>query len=196
MKNPDFLSVLADRFSGFVTFRGLGGVDISRQLQLLRPFDRFLYQKAFQGPWPTRNVVERYIATMEHLHPGSRGNRLSVLRQFCRYLRQFEPKCYVPERIPAAERRPVRIPHIYTEDEIKALLRAARDLSPSRSLRPKTYATLFGLLYTTGLRCGEAFALNVDEVDLDQDLLYVRQGKFGKSRWVPVSPSTSCNESG
>jgi site-specific recombinase XerD len=191
MKNPAFLSVLADRFSGYVTFRHLGGVDARSQSQLLGPFDRFLYEEGFQGPWPTRDVVDRYVATTQHLHPGSRGNRLSVVRQFCRYLRQFEPQCYVPERILAAERRPSRIPHIYTEDEIKALLQAARDLPPSGSLRPKTYSTLFGLLYTTGLRCGEAFALNLGDVDLRQKLLFVREGKFGKSRWVPISPSTS-----
>ena len=56
---------------------------------------------------------------------------------------------------------------------------------------PQTYATLFGLLYTTGLRCSEAFALNLGDVDLDRNLLSIRQGKFGKSRWVPISPSIS-----
>jgi integrase len=191
MKNPDFLSVFADRFSDFVVFRRLGGVDARSQTQLLRFFDRFLYQEGFQGPWPTREVVERYVATTQHLHPGTRGNRLSVVRQFCRYLRQFEAECYVPQRILAEERRPQRIPHIYTENEIRALLKAARDLPPSGSLRPKTYTTLFGLLYTTGLRCSEAFALNLGDVDLDRNLLSIRKGKFGKSRWVPISPSTS-----
>jgi len=47
------------------------------------------------------------------------------------------------------------------------------------------------LLYTTGLRCGEAFALNVNNVDLEQQLLFVHRGKFGKSRWVPISASTT-----
>jgi integrase len=89
------------------------------------------------------------------------------------------------------KRRPSRVAHIYTDSEIKALLKAARELPPSDSLRSKTYSTLFGLLYTTGLRCGEAFALNLGDVDLDQNLLYVRKGKFGKSRWVPISPSIS-----
>ena len=191
MENLGFLSALADRFSDFVVFRRLSGVDELSQIRQLRPFDRFLYEEGFQGAWPTRDVVERYVATTEHLHPGTRGNRLSVVRQFCRYLSQFEPDGYVPERIPTLERRPPRIPHIYSEGEIKAVLKAACDLPPAGSLRPKTYSTLFGLLYTTGMRCGEAFALNLGEVDLDQNLLYVRRGKFGKARWVPISPSSS-----
>ena len=72
-----------------------------------------------------------------------------------------------------------------------AILQAARALPPPGSLRPKTCATLFGLLYTTGLRCGEAFALNLSEVNLAERVLFIQKGKFGKSRWVPISASTA-----
>jgi integrase len=191
MNDPGFLSSLALRFSEFLAFQRWGNIDSPSQLHLLRYFDRFLYQEDFQGPWPTRQVIERYMATAQHLHPGTRQNRFSIVRQFCRYLRQFEPHCFVPARALSPPRRPSRIPHIYTETEIQAMLQAARQLPPVGSLRPKTYSTLFGLLYTTGLRCGEAFALNLSDVDFRQRLLFVRKGKFGKSRWVPLSPSTS-----
>jgi site-specific recombinase XerD len=191
MESAGFISILADRFSDFVNFRRLGGVEPRNQIKQLRPFDIFLYEEGFQGAWPTPEVVDGYVATTDHLHPGTRGNRLSAVRQFCRYLRQFEPECYVPARKRALERRPRRIPHIFSEEEITALLNAASNLPPSGSMRAKTYSALFGLLYTTGMRCGEAFALNIEEVDLEQNLLYVNKGKFGKSRWVPISASTS-----
>jgi len=158
---------------------------------LLVPFDRFVHQEGFQGPWPTRDLIQRYVVTTQRLHPGSRENRFCVLRQFCRFLRQFAPDCYLPQEELRAGRRPVRLPHLYTEAEIGAIVSAARELEPRDSLRPKTYATLFGLLYTTGLRCGEAFALNLGHLTLDRNLLYVAKGKFGKARWVPISPSTS-----
>ena len=80
MKNPNFVSVLADPFSDYVTFRHLGGVDPDRQIGLLRFFDRFLDQESFRGRWPTPQVIERYIATTQHLHPGNRTNRFSVVR--------------------------------------------------------------------------------------------------------------------
>ncbi len=189
MKNTNFVSVLADRFSDYVAFRRLGGVDPDRQIGLLRFFDRFLGQEGFRGRWPTPQVIERYVVTTQHLHPGSRANRFCVVRQFCRYLRQIEPQCFVPEKM--LFRRPSYVPHIFSESEVKAVLDAALQLPPVDSLRPKTYFTLFGLLYTTGLRCGEAFALNLSDVDLEQNLLFIHEGKFGKSRWVPVSSSTS-----
>jgi integrase len=114
-----------------------------------------------------------------------------MLRQFCRYLRQFEPQCFVPEQKPWRLPARRRTAHIFSETEIQALLRAARALPPSGSLRARTYFTLFGLLYTTGLRCGEAFALNLNHVDLERAQLFVDRGKFGKSRWVPFSASTT-----
>jgi integrase len=188
MKAPDFLSVLADRFSDYVTFRRLGGVDPRRQTALLRFFDRFLDQVGFRGRWPTPKVIERYVLAIQHLHPATRASRFSVVRQFCRYLSQFEPRCYVPEKLQL--RQPSYVPHIYSDSEVRALLQAARKLSPEDSLRPKTYYSLIGLLYTTGLRSGEAFGLNLCDVDLQRNLLFVNKGKFGKSRWVPMSPST------
>jgi site-specific recombinase XerD len=191
MRSPTFRSALADRFSQYIEFRRQGGVDSHSQTQLLRFFDRFLHEEGFQGRWPNRGVIERYVATSSGLNPGTRVNRFSVIRQFCRFLRQFESHCYVPEHMLPLERRPARVPHIYAEGEIRAILAASRNLEPRDSLRPKTYSTLFGLLYTTGLRCGEAFDLNLDDVDLHRKLLWVRKGKFGKSRCVPISPSTS-----
>ncbi len=191
MNALQFLSSLAARFSDYITYRRLGGVDSPSQIQLLRYFDRFLHHEGFRGRWPTREVVERYLESAQHLHPGTRDNRLSVVRQFCRYLHQFESQCFVPEQRLPRQTRPERIPHIYTDSEIKALLQAARQLPPIDSLRPKTYFSLFGLLYTTGLRCGESFALNLADVDLQQNLLSVHESKFGKSRLVPLSVSTS-----
>ena len=191
MKPLEFVSSLADRFSDFLTFRRIGGVDSRNQFLLLRLFDRFLDQESFQGRYPTRELVERYLASVQHLHPGTRENRLSVVRQICRYLRQFEPECFVPDKGLLRQRRPSLVPHIYSEMEMKAILQAAQQLSPVDSLRPKTYFVLFGLLYTTGMRCGEASALNLADVDLEQNLLFIRKGKFGKSRWVPIATSTS-----
>jgi site-specific recombinase XerD len=191
MSNPDFVSVFADRFSDFVTFRRSGGVEFHGQIKQLRYFDRFLQQEDFLGRWPTADVVERYMTTIKHLHPLTRGSRFSIVRQFCLYLRLFEPKCFVPEKILRRERRPSQIPHIYSEAEIKDMLSAARELSPPDSLRPKTCYTLFGLLYTAGLRCGESFALNLNDFNVEQNLLFIRDSKFGKSRLVPISPSTS-----
>ena len=42
------------------------------------------------------------------------------------------------------------------------------------------------LLYATGLRISEALNLNLDDVDLNDRVLYVRRSKFYKTRLVPI----------
>jgi len=63
-------------------------------------------------------------------------------------------------------------------------------LASLTGLRALTYSTFFGLLTATGLRPGEALALDISDVDLQSGVLAIRQAKFGKSRFVPVEDST------
>ena len=82
-------------------------------------------------------------------------------------------------------------PHIYTGQEVRAVMRAARKLGPRGSLRPVVISTLIGLLYASGLRIGEALNLTLSDLDLTRRVIEVREGKFGKSRYVPLSPSAT-----
>jgi integrase len=49
------------------------------------------------------------------------------------------------------------------------------------------HGTALMLLYLTGMRVGEAVALNLEDVDLQNRVLRIRQSKFGKSRYVPIA---------
>jgi integrase/recombinase XerD len=60
----------------------------------------------------------------------------------------------------------------------------------STPLRRATFTTLIGLLTVTGIRVGEAIALDRGDVDLTEGRLTVRFGKFGKTRELALHPST------
>ena len=118
-----------------------------------------------------------------------RRNRLLTVRQFALAMHAENVRHEVPAadavgRSPAERRRP----HIYSADEITRLMRAAAELSPAGTLRPNTYATLFGLLAATGLRISEALALRLG--DISDDGLVVRVTKFRKSRLPPLHDTT------
>ena len=70
-----------------------------------------------------------------------------------------------------------------------AMLTAARRLGGG-PLRGRTYYTLIGLLAVTGLRIGEAINLDQGDIDQREAVLTIRESKFGKSRLVPLHPST------
>lgn len=121
--------------------------------------------------------------------PPSWPNRLAAVRGFARHLSFAEPRTEIPPTgILAQPRRPP--PHIYSEQEIASLLGAMLGLAPAQGLRRWTYYSLFGLLAVTGLRIGEALRLKRDDVDLDAAILIIRDTKFGKSRLVPIHPTT------
>jgi integrase len=82
-----------------------------------------------------------------------------------------------------------RSPHVYSDDEVKALLAATRELTPTTGLRPWTYRTLFGLLASTGLRVGEALALDRADIDCTRGTLLVRRDKSRASREIPLHAS-------
>ena len=82
-------------------------------------------------------------------------------------------------------------PHIYSDAEVGALLRQARLLAPRGGLRPNTYVTFFSLLLASGLRLSEACRLTCRDVDLTNGVLTVREGKFRKSRLVPLHPTVT-----
>jgi integrase len=115
--------------------------------------------------------------------------RLTDVRGFARHVANIEPKTEVPPAgiLPGLKRAK---PYVYSDAEIDALLAAALALPPEDGLRRWTYHYLFGLIAVTGMRLSEAIGLQRDDVDLEAGLLTVRLAKFGKSRLVPLHPTT------
>jgi len=120
------------------------------------------------------------------------ANRLGMVRRFARYHRATEPRTEVPPADLLPYRYHRQPPYIYSDAEVRSLLRAATALPSARGLRAASYATLLGLYASTGLRTNEALRLDRDDVDLVQGVLRIRQSKFGKSRCLPVHRSVQC----
>jgi len=183
-------SSLAGPIQTFINLRCLSDTDYKSQAQLLGYFDRFLLEQDFSQPRITRESTDPYLTSLSHLAPRTRSKRFCVVRQLCEYLAQGDPLGYVPEPLKVPPSRGAHQPYIYSSSELKALLVAASHLTPKNSLRPHTYRTLLGVLYSTGIRIGEALALNLEHFHGANQLLYIAEGKFRKARWVPLSPST------
>jgi integrase/recombinase XerD len=112
-----------------------------------------------------------------------------VLRGFYRYAigRDLATIAPLPMEIPRLP--PQLTPYIYTVDELKRLI-ATTDIlqTPLSPLLALTRRTLLLLLYGTEMRIGEALSLTLQDVDLENRVLTVRDTKFFKSRLVPIGP--------
>ena len=186
-----FTSWLAPQFESFVALRRASGAGYVSQRDLLLAFDRYVGGHAPESPL-LRETLLQYLASLDRLSPRGLDNVIGVVWPAVDYaLRHGAGVEILPTRPPkpAAYWRQ-RQPRILSITEVGSLLEAARRLPPVGSLRPATAATLFGLLYTTGLRIGEALALDIGDLDHSDRILIVRKGKFGKSRVLPLRDST------
>ncbi len=184
-------SCLAGPIHRLIELRQIEGTDYHAQARLLLYFDRFLVEQKLAESQLTRQLVEAYEKTLSRLAPRGRANRMCVVRQLCAYLSRGDPLAYVPEPLRTPSSQAAFVPYIYSEDEVRTLLAAAANLPPPGTLRGPTYQTLLGLLYSTGVRIGEAMALNLADFHREDTRVYIAQGKFRKARWVPLSPSTA-----
>ena len=176
------------RVAAYITLRRRLGNRLCSQERLLLSFGQFLDRLRHRGP-VTIELALRWARSPRSTDPGNDARRLATIRGFLRHHAALDPKSEVPPPWLLGSRIRRKPPHVYTAAECDALLHATKRLYPLRGLRPKTYATLFALLLATGLRISEALALEVRDVDLDEGVLTVRNGKLGKSRLLPLHAS-------
>jgi len=187
-----FSSFLATYFERFVALKRARGINYVSQTNTLLTFDQHV---ATQSPDPPlrREVLTQYLASLEHLSPRARDNVVGVVWAAVNYaLLHGGDVETLPARPPSSPRYlRQRQPRILSLLEVESLLSTARQLPPTDILWPSTMATLFGLLYATGIRIGEALALDVGDLNRCDRILTVRNGKFGKSRELPLRKSTA-----
>jgi integrase len=187
MNRPDSMTAKVKQYLAFR--RGLG-FKLQTEGHLLEHFARYADRSGHRGAL-TVELALRWARLPRGADPLYMARRLEIVRCFARHLAAVEPATQIPARqlLGPAHRRTT--PYIYSSAEVSALMAAAQQLAPAGGLRPHTYATLIGLLACAGLRISEALRLLRSDVDGDRGVLMIRETKFGKSRLVPLHPTTS-----
>jgi integrase len=123
--------------------------------------------------------------------PNYLAGRLRAVRSFARHRILTDPRTEIPPTDLLPRQRSAFQVYLFSQEEIARLLAAS--LQRRRSATPisrwSRYA-IFGLLSVTGMRVGEVLNLDLEDVDLDNGVLTIRNTKFGKSRLVPVHATT------
>ena len=172
----------------YVAIRRAFGTQLREPAVALGHFVEFLEREGAE--FITTDLALRWAQKPEGAQRATWARRLTAVRGFAAWLAPFERRTEVPPRglLDARHRR--NKPHIFSDQELEQLMAQTSRLRSRTGLRALTFTTLIGLLAATGLRPGEALALDVADVDLRDGVLAIRRTKFGKSRFVPVEDST------
>ena len=176
------MTSLRHALADYLAMRRAMGYRLARAEKLLAQFLTYLDDC---GETRLRTETSLAWATLPTgADPSWWASRLTVVRGFATYLHTIDPATQIPpaDLLPARARRAT--PYPYTDEDVAALLAATSGLRTTH--RAATYRTLIGLLVVTGMRIGEAIALDRHDFDAEQRLITVRQGKGGKSRALPL----------
>ena len=180
---------IAKQVNQYIQFKRSCGYKFETQGKELILFAKYAELTGHKGPL-TLELAVRWARLPENADRRYWAIRYGHVRRFSQYMILFDPDTEIlPKGLLGKSKRRLP-PHIYSEGEIAALLKAASGLSPKNGLTSRTYVTLFGLLLSTGLRISEALNLSCENVDLKTGILTINDTKFKKSRLVPVHPST------
>ncbi len=111
------------------------------------------------------------------------NNAIKPVKQFFRFLKEYDyivsnPACGI-----AYAKEPKRLPRgVLSQSEARKILHAP-DITCAIGYRDRT---VMELLYTSGIRKSEVINLKLTDIDYDDGLLRIGQGKGKKDRIVPI----------
>ena len=147
----------------------------------LRDFSRWLEARGLGLEEIDTRALAGYTADLgrdrRRLAPTTIARRLASVRSFIRFTLG---SARVPDA-PFAPRKPRRLPDAPKVGEVESLVEGLAGDGPLAARN----GALVELVYSCGLRSAEAVALDLADVDFEQEALHVR-GKGGKERVVPL----------
>lgn len=178
------MKTIADHVEDYLALRRGLGFKLRVDGYILRDFARYCGERGASHITTKRAI--QWATLPPNIKPEHRGVRLGMVRLLAKYVAAVDPRTEIPAAgiLPARKRRSV--PVFYRDEQVVALVRAARSACKTDPFKGLTCATLFGLLAVTGMRVAEALSLQCCDVDLSRGVLSLEVTKGDKKRLVPL----------
>ena len=190
MNKSYFSSSMSSSMNNFVIFKQNSGFDYRMQAEHLRCFDYFCVQNEIKSHILTPEIIDAYSAGLSKYAPNTRRNRMSILKKFSEYHAIFNKGSYVISKIHIQVRKPQKA-YIYSDEEVAQILDGLQKYPSRDSFRNASYYMITGILAFTGARIEEVLSLKLKNWDPEKLTLFIKRGKFGKDRIIPVSQTVA-----
>jgi integrase len=154
----------------------------------MRYLDTYLVDKNVSEKNLTPNIVDHWIAEcFSNLNSNTINGYIADYIQFAKHLNTLGIDAYLPV---SPGSRQSYVPYIFSKEEINVIFDTADNIksvvNPDGEL---WFPMLIRLLYGCGLRLAEALSLTFSDIDLDDGVLFIKNAKGSKDRYVPMDDS-------
>ena len=183
--NYEFKSVFKDIINRFLTEKELtlSPITIFGYSSVLKLFDIWCIKNNISNPTLTSDVINNWIIDGCE----TKSHKVSVMRELAKNMIKNEENAYIiPKKF--YKTREKHIPYIFSDSEIVKFVKYLKKLNPSKGYiyRKETFLLIFQLLIFTGARESDILNLKIKDVDLQNNLLYIYQGKNDIDRIIPL----------
>lgn len=186
-----FRSILAPQIEQYLRAKRAMGFKFACEDRQLRLLDRFLDSRGIECIEAIDGrCLQAFLDSRPRTTPRSCNALMGDVRRLFDWIVSQQILPASPLQAKAQPQTSRRLPFLFSPEAIKQLLVLARALpdNPRSLQRGITYEMIFALLAGLGLRVGEVARLRWGDVDLEREVLEIRNTKFGKDRLVPFGP--------
>lgn len=185
-----FSSCLASKLEAFTEEYHIRGFKNRNVFETLRMLDRYLCSISYDDITLQRSVYDSWLDSQVNIKDSTKYGRASVVIRFIKYLNQLGFETPVP-------RLPKHIgcdftPYVFSHDEMSKIFQECDKQNDRNSLYSSglfSFPTVIRLLYSTGMRVGEAISLTNKAVDFDNHTITIFHAKNNRQRYCPINPS-------
>lgn len=184
-----FKSVFAPYFNSFLQMKKQMGFTRTGFQNMFKELDRFFVDTSATEPYITREQISAWSETRINDKARTLYDKHSIMRQFCRYMCHLGYECYI-HRLPR-QNWPPFIPYIFSHEQMECIFQAGDKLILRNRCMTSVLIVipcLIRLLYSTGMRIGEALSLKNEDVDFTHKRILLKQTKNQVDRVLPICP--------
>lgn len=188
----EYKSVLSSEMTNFFALRESRGFNETENRQLLGRLDKYLISNGISEKKLDQKLLEGWFHSLRPTIKDTTLNQyISLCIQFSRYLQTIGIEAFIPEKVIAHSDY---IPYIFSEEQMSTLIYAADHYFDTASYKPvkvsaAQFSVVIRILYGCGMRLNEVLSLNVNDIDTESAVIYVKNGKGKKDRIVPMTKS-------
>lgn len=184
-----FKSIFANEMQAFLTLISSTGGSTGNYQTLFTKLDKYMCLINWNEKALSEKLINNWLKTLKNSSTTIQ-QRICGIRRFARYLNALEIQAFEPEMYHATTNY---IAYTFSDEEFTSIIKAADNFkSDSCTHSDKTnysFPLVLRLLYGCGLRIGEVFALYWEDINLETDIITIRESKNKKQRRIPANNS-------